>query len=169
MRRRDRIRLSGAALRAFLHLAKAWRLIPARQRAALGGVAPATWRCWVALARRRRTLALPERALLRLSLLLGVARALITLRGSARNCAGWLRRRNRPAAGRLSVPLAVLARGSLDDLARFRRDMESMAAGWVSSRCSDAPSIRALRYNDIIHVDDQRGSELGYRCDHGSA
>ena len=133
MQRRDRLRLSGAALRAFLRIARAWRLSATQQRAAAGGVAPATWRGWVAQARRRRTLILPESVLLRLSLLLGVFAALRVLPGGSGGAARWLRTRNRRAAGRWSVPLAMLTGGSLAELARHRRTLAAMASAWEDS------------------------------------
>ncbi len=133
MQRRDRLRLSGAALRTFLRIARAWRLSATQQRAALGGVAPAMWRCWLAQARRRRPLALSEVVLLRLSLMLGVFAALKVLLGSSGGAARWLRARNRRAAGRWSVPLAVLTGGSLAELARLRRTLAAMASAWEDS------------------------------------
>lgn len=128
MQPRDRVRLSGAALRTFLRITRAWRLSATQQRAAAGGVAPATWRGWMAQARRRRPLDLSEVVLLRLSLLLGVFAALKVLLGSSGGAARWLRTRNRRAAGRWSVPLAVLTGGSLAELARLRRTLAAMAS-----------------------------------------
>lgn len=68
-----RERLSGSAIRAFLRIAEKWGLAEAQARGLLGGIASSTFHAWKSQPEKQR---LTQDALLRISLVLGIYKAL---------------------------------------------------------------------------------------------
>ncbi len=119
--------LSGASVRAFANIARAWGMDLREQRAALGNVSKQTIYNW-----RER----PERARLngdqldRVSYLLGIYKALHILFTRPEQADSWIRRSNaalpfggRPAAG-------LMFSGRIEDLIRVRRYVDGARGVW---------------------------------------
>ena len=121
-----REQLSGPGLRTFLNIAGEWGLSVDQQRLLLGGVAPSTYHKWKAGA----VGPLSYDQLERLSLVLGIYKALKLLFADDASGVRWLRSANTdmPFAG--GSPLERMLRGSIDDLYAVRRYLDGWRGGW---------------------------------------
>ncbi|MGA8097629.1 MAG: MbcA/ParS/Xre antitoxin family protein [Candidatus Cybelea sp.] len=119
--------LSGAAVRAFENLARAWGMDLREQRAALGNISKQTIYNW-----RER----PERARLngdqldRVSYLLGIYKALHILFTRPEQADSWIRRPNAalPFGGKPAADL--MFSGRIEDLIRVRRYVDGARGVW---------------------------------------
>ena len=127
--RRDpavRARLSGPGVRTFFNIAAEWGLSVDHQRLLLGGVAPSTYYKW-----KSGTIGtLSYDQLERVSLVLGIYKALKLLFVDDASTVRWLKAANTdlPFAG--SSPLDRMLRGSIDDLYAVRRYLDGWRGGW---------------------------------------
>ena len=121
-----RARLSGPGLRTFFNIAAEWGLSVERQRVLLGGVPSSTYHKWKSGA--VGTLAYDQ--LERVSLVLGIYKALKLLFADDAGGTRWLKAANTdlPFAG--SSPLERMLRGSIDDLYAVRRYLDGWRGGW---------------------------------------
>jgi hypothetical protein len=119
--------LSGAAVRAFENLARAWGMDLRERRAALGNISKQTIYNW-----RER----PERARLngdqldRVSYLLGIYKALHILFTRPEQADSWIRRPNAalPFGGKPAADL--MFSGRIEDLIRVRRYVDGARGVW---------------------------------------
>jgi hypothetical protein len=121
-----RARLSAPGLRTFFNIAAEWGLGVDQQRLLLGGVAPSTYSKWKGGA----TDTLSYDQLDRVSLVLGIYKALKLLFADESGGLRWLKAANtdRPFAG--EPPLARMLRGSIDDLYAVRRYLDGWRGVW---------------------------------------
>lgn len=121
-----RARLSAPGLRTFFAVAAEWALPVAQQRSLLGGIAPSTYHKWKAAA--VGTLAYDQ--LERISLVLGIYKALKLLFAEEAGGLRWLRAPNTDTAFGGGSPLDRMLRGSIDDLYAVRRYLDGWRGGW---------------------------------------
>jgi hypothetical protein len=121
-----RERLSGPGLRTFLNVAVEWGLSVEQQRVLLGDVASSTYHKWKAEA----VGALSYDQLERLSLVLGIYKALKLLFADDAGAVRWLKAANTdvPFAG--GSPFDRMLRGSIDDLCTVRRYLDGWRGEW---------------------------------------
>jgi len=82
----ERARLSPSSIKAFLNIAKKWELSEAQARGLLGGIASSTFHAWKTEPRGRR---LDQDTLTRISLVIGIYKALHIYSVSPGRIAGW--------------------------------------------------------------------------------
>ena len=121
-----RARLSGPGLRTFFNVAAEWGLTVDQQRALLGGVAPSTYHKWKAGA--VGTLSYDQ--LERISLVLGIYKALKLLFADDASGMRWLKAPNTDLPFRGGSPLERMLRGSIDDLYAVRRYLDGWRGAW---------------------------------------
>ena len=121
-----RERLSGPGLRTFLNIAAEWGLSVDQQRLLLGGVAPSTYHKWKA--RAVGTLSFDQ--LERVSLVLGIYKALKLLFADDASGLRWLKSTNTDLPFTGGSPLDRMLRGSIDDLYAVRRYLDGWRGGW---------------------------------------
>lgn len=126
---RKRRQLGGPGLRAFLNIADAWNLSERQRLNLLGQPARSTYHGWVAKARNGEALALPLDALLRISAVLGVYKALVILFAADEQRVGWLRRPNSGLLFGGQAPLDLLANGAQDGIMLVRRHLDAWRGG----------------------------------------
>jgi hypothetical protein len=121
-----RARLSGPGVRTFLAIAAEWGLTVEEQRLLLGSISNSTYHNW----KGGRIGTLSYDQLERISLVLGVHKALRLLFADDATGPRWLRAVNTdlPFAGR--SPLARMLRGSIDDLYAVRRYLDVWRGVW---------------------------------------
>jgi hypothetical protein len=121
-----RERLSGPGLRTFFNIAREWGLTVAQQRVLLGGVPSSTYHKWKGGA--AGTLSYDQ--IERISLVLGIYKALRMLFADDAGGVRWLKAANtdRPFGG--GSPLDRMLRGSIDDLYAVRRYLDGWRGGW---------------------------------------
>jgi hypothetical protein len=121
-----RERLSGPGLRTFFNIAREWDLGVGQQRVLLGGVPPSTYYKWKGGA--VGTLSYDQ--LERISLVLGIYKALRLLFADDASGVRWLKAANTDLPFRGGSPLARMLRGSIDDLHAVRRYLDGWRGGW---------------------------------------
>ena len=121
-----RARLSAPGLRTFCNIGREWDLTVEQQRILLGGVPPSTYHKWKGGA--VGTLSYDQ--LERISLVLGICKALKLLFADDASGVRWLKATNSdlPFAG--GSPLYRILRGSIDDLYAVRRYLDGWRGGW---------------------------------------
>ena len=112
-----RKRLSGPALRTFFNIAAAWQLSVVEQRALLGWPAASTYHKYKA----QEHGALSFDTLTRLSLVLGIYKALQVLYPEQGFADRWVRLPNSNPTFGGSTPLAIMMDAGIDGLYRVRR------------------------------------------------
>lgn len=123
----ERRRLSGPALRTFFRIAAAWGLDVEAQRALLGWPSRSTFYNW-----RAGAATLPYDTLVRLSLVLGIYKALHVLYPDHAFADGWVRMRNRNPLFGDRTPLEVLVAGDVGTLYAVRRLLDGRRGGDVA-------------------------------------
>jgi hypothetical protein len=120
-----RARLSGPGLRTFFNIASEWGLTVNQQRVLLGSEPPSTYHKWKGGA----VGALSYDQLERISLVLGIYKALKLLFADDASGVRWLKAANSdlPFAG--GSPLDRMLRGSIDDLYVVRRYLDGWRGG----------------------------------------
>lgn len=123
----ERRRLSGPALRAFLRIAELWGLDVEAQRALLGWPSRSAFYNW-----RSGPATLPYDTLVRLSLVLGIYKALHVLYPDDEFADGWIRMRNTNPLFGDRTPLEVLVQGDVGTLYAVRRLLDGRRGGDVT-------------------------------------
>jgi hypothetical protein len=118
---RVRAQLSPSAVRLFLRLADAWGLSVDDRRALLGDIARSTYHNW----QHDRAGVLSRDQLERISLVLGIHKALQLLFADEAGGLRWLMCANGDAPFGGRSPLARMLRGSIDDLYAVRRYLDA--------------------------------------------
>jgi hypothetical protein len=117
----ERRRKSGPGLRTFFRIADAWGLDSEEQRGLLGWPARSTLYTWKA----GRPVTLPYDTLIRLSLLLGIYKALHVLYPDATLADGWVRLPNRNPLFGGRTPAASMVDGGIETLTAVRRLLDA--------------------------------------------
>jgi hypothetical protein len=121
-----RNRLSAPSFRAFLYTAE-YLGLPVQERCRLlGDLAPATYHRWAA----NGAPAMPRDLLERISLVLGIAKALRLLFASDDAGRRWLKGANTDAPFGGHSPLERMLRGSISDLFAVRRYIDAWRGVW---------------------------------------
>ena len=119
----DRKRVDAVALKAFFNLAAEWGLAADEQTVLLGHPSRRTFYRW----RAGEVAALPADTLERISVLLGIYKALAILLPVADRAHGWVKRSNDAFGGRSA--LDVMRQGRMDDLYQVRRHLDAWRGG----------------------------------------
>lgn len=117
--------LASVGMKAFLALAKAWRLTDAEARSLLGNPPVAVLRRW----EHGQTSDLPQDVLSRISFLLGIFKALNLLFPNPEQADSWLRRPNTAPLFSGSTALDRMLVGSMEDLRAVRDYLDVEANG----------------------------------------
>ena len=115
----DDDRVATVALKAFFNLADAWHLSADQQITLLGAPSRRTFYRW----RAGEVAALPRDCLERISVLLGIYKALQILLPSAERADAWIQRSNTAFGDRSA--LDVMLQGRVDDLYQIRRHLDA--------------------------------------------
>jgi hypothetical protein len=121
-----RERLSGPGLRTFFNIGREWGLTVEQQRILLGDVPPSTYHKWKGGA--VGTLSYDQ--LERISLVLGIYKALKLLFADEAAGLRWLKATNTDLPFTGASPLDRMLRGSIDDLYAVRRYLDGWRGGW---------------------------------------
>jgi hypothetical protein len=122
----DARRLGAAGMRTFVAIADEWQLPVAARCTLLGGIGPSTYHKW-----RSGDLGLPTRDQLeRLSLLLGIYKALRLLFTDETTGVRWLKAANREPDFAGQSPMERMTRGSIEDLYAVRRYLDGWRGSW---------------------------------------
>lgn len=120
--------LSAAGLRAFFNIARDWDLSVDEQLVLLGSPGRSTFFKWKAAPQSAR---LSRDTLERLSLLLGIYKALQILLPKASAANAWIKRPNSaPPFGGMRALDRMLA-GNVSDLVAVRQYLDAMRGGWA--------------------------------------
>jgi hypothetical protein len=117
----ERRRKSGPGLRTFFRVADGWGLDSEEQRGLLGWPARSTLYTWKA----GRAVTLPYDTLIRLSLVLGIYKALHVLYPDPALADGWVRLPNRNALFGGRTPAACMVDGGIETLTAVRRLLDA--------------------------------------------
>lgn len=122
----ERVVLGGAGFRTFMTIADQWQLSVTERVCLLGDIAESTYHKW-----RSGKLGEPSRDQLeRLSLLLGIYKALRLIFSDESTGTRWLRGVNTEAPFSSRSPLERMLNGSIDDLYAVRRYLDAWRGGW---------------------------------------
>jgi Protein of unknown function (DUF2384) len=121
-----RRRLSGPGLRAFFTITEGWGVTAKGQRILLGSVAESTFHNW----KSGKHGALSYDQLERISLILGIHKALTLLFAEDGNGKTWLHQPNDERVFGGKSPLDRMQAGSIDDIYRVRRYLDAWRGVW---------------------------------------
>lgn len=122
----DARRLGAAGMRTFVGIADEWQLPVATRCTLLGAIGPSTYHKW-----RQGEVGTPSRDQLeRLSLMLGIYKALRLLFSDDATGIRWLKAPNRDPNFGGQSPLERMCRGSIDDLWAVRRYLDGWRGSW---------------------------------------
>ncbi len=128
-RRRDpkaRREMSAPAIRTFLNIAETWQLNVEDQRALLGWPPPSTYFKYKA----GQVAALPYDMLIRISLVLGIYKALHILYPDSSLADRWVKLPNSNALFGGRPALALMTEGGIDGLYQVRRLLDGRRGAW---------------------------------------
>src|SRR3954470_3742953 len=117
----DRERLTGPGLRTFFNIADDWGLTTDQQRTLLGGISKSSLHNWKA----GQATALSRDQLERVSLVLGIYKAMALLFADGDGAKRWLKAANTEPVFGGSSPLARMLRGGIEDLYATRRYLDA--------------------------------------------
>ncbi|MBV8799282.1 MAG: DUF2384 domain-containing protein [Alphaproteobacteria bacterium] len=117
----DRGRLTGPGLRTFFNIADDWDLSTDQQRTLLGGISKSCLHNWKA----NRFSALSRDQLERISLVLGIYKAMALLFADGDGGKRWLKAANSEAVFGGASPLARMLHGGIEDLYATRRYLDA--------------------------------------------
>lgn len=122
----DRASMGGAGFRTFMGIADVWQLTVPERVCLLGDIAESTYHKW-----RGGKISEPSRDQLeRLSLLLGIYKALRLIFSDESTGLRWLRGANTESSFAGRSPLERMLDGSIDDLYAVRRYLDAWRGGW---------------------------------------
>jgi hypothetical protein len=122
----ERTSLGAAGFRTFLGIADRWSLSVNERRLLMGDIAESTYHNWKA-----GRFSEPSRDLLeRLSLLLGIYKALRLIFTDESTSIRWLRGENSEPTFAGRSPVSRMLDGSIDDLYAVRRYLDAWRGGW---------------------------------------
>lgn len=120
--------MSAAGLRAFFNIARDWALSSDEQIVLLGSPGRSTFFKWKATPESAR---LSRDTLERLSLLLGIYKALQILLPNAQASDAWVKRPNKAAPFGGARALDRMLAGNVSDLVAVRQYLDVMRGGWT--------------------------------------
>lgn len=148
---RNRRRLSGPGLRAFLNIADLWKLSESERLMVLGLPGRSTYFGWVAKVREDKNLTLPVDVLLRISAVLGVHKALrILFGGSKAEEVAWLREPHDAPVFGGQPPMALLANGTQDGIMLVRRHLDALRGGGTAAPGASEFEFALYSDEDVI-------------------
>lgn len=118
--------LGAAGFRTFIEISNAWELGIADRVRLLGDIAESTYHKW----RSGKMGELSRDQLERLSLLLGIYKALRLIFSDEATGTRWLKGANSDAPFAPLSPLQCMLNGSIDDLYAVRRYLDAWRGGW---------------------------------------
>ncbi len=121
----ERAQLSSAAIRAFINIARKWKLTEEQSRALLGGLASSTFHAWKTNPKR----ALDQDTLTRISLLIGIYKALNIYFGKPW-ADRWITLENRGSLFAGRTPLAFMMQRGQPGMVEVRRMLDSWRGGY---------------------------------------
>ena len=121
-----RANLGAVGFRTFLALADEWQLSVGDRTCLMGDIAESTYHKW----RSGKITELSRDQLERLSLILGVYKALRLIFSDQATGTKWLKGANTDAPFASRSPLARMLDGSIDDLYAVRRYLDAWRGGW---------------------------------------
>lgn len=122
----DAHRLGAAGIRTFLAIADEWQLAVATRRVLLGEIGESTYHKW-----KLGAIGSPSRDQLeRLSLVLGIYKALRLLFTDDATSSRWLKASNAASDFGGQSPLDRMLRGSIEDLYAVRRYLDAWRGSW---------------------------------------
>ena len=124
-----RRRVSGPGLRTFLAIADLWSLNEKERLTLLGQPSRSTFHAWAKAAREHRDITLDLDALMRISAVLGIHKALQILHADPREGVSWLRGPHDGALFGGQSPLDVMLAGTQDALLTVRRHLDAARGG----------------------------------------
>lgn len=124
-----RRKLSGAGLRTFLNIADSWQLSEAERLRILGMPSRSTFHGWVARVRGGNEITLSVDELTRISLVLGIYKAMRILFPRDGDASQWLRSANSGSIFGGQTPLTLIASGTQDGLMLVRRYLDAWRGG----------------------------------------
>lgn len=125
----ERRRLSGPGLRAFLVISGRLGLNASQRIAVLGAPSASTYYRWIRKAHRKEELALSVDTLMRLSALLGIYKALVTLFPIEREALNWLHGPHKnPLFGGRS-PLDLMQDSGFEGIKSVRTYLDAWSSG----------------------------------------
>ncbi len=117
----DRARLTGPGLRTLFNIADEWGLNTDQQRTLLGGISKSSLHNWKA----GNASALSRDQLERVSLVLGIYKAMALLFADGDGGKRWLKAENSEGVFGGASPLARMLRGGMEDLYATRRYLDA--------------------------------------------
>lgn len=145
--------IGGPGMRAFLNIANVWKLNEAQRLIALGSPGLSTFHSWASKARAGGDLTLPLDALLRISGILGVYKAMKIIFIREADGLVWLSSPNKGLVFGGQSPLALMLSGSLDGVMLVRRYLDAWRGGLFSAPVpgfdDHAP---ALTNSDVVFI-----------------
>jgi hypothetical protein len=121
-----RRQMSPAAMRAFFNVAEKWKLSVEEARGLLGWLGPSTYHKY----KSGDVGTLGVDILMRISIVIGIYKALHILYPQASLADGWVKLPNTNALFGGSTPLAVMMDGGMDAMTSVRRLLDSRRGGW---------------------------------------
>lgn len=145
-----RRRLSGPAFRAFLAIADLWRLNEEQRRILIGLPSRSTYHAWARAAREHRDVTLDLDALLRLSAILGIHKALAILHREESDGVAWLRGPHQAPVFGGQAPLEVMLAGTQDALLTVRRFLDAARGGLFAAPNAVDEGFRPYEDAEIV-------------------
>lgn len=147
----DRARLSGPGLRTFRNIAEAWGLTEVQRLAVLGHPARSTYHLWMQKAAEGRALSLPFDALLRISAILGIHKALTILFHDRAQALQWLKGPHRGTVFSGAAPLDFIVDGGQDGMMTVRRYLDGWRGGAVGQGATEG-SFEPVTEEDVVFL-----------------
>lgn len=148
----NRKRLSGAGLRAFLKIARAWGLSEREKLRVLGFPSRSTYHNWARKAETGGDLTLPADTLLRISAVLGVHKGLSIVFADEAAGNGWLRSANSAACFGGQRPIDLVTGGTQDGLMIVRRHLDAWRGGIFAAPLDDGIEDAPWTGDDVVIV-----------------
>lgn len=122
-----RLRLSGPALRTFFRVANAWGLTANQQRTLLGAPPFYTFSHWQA--NDSAAVDVGQEVLERISCIVGIYKALLTLFPNSHHAGVWIQRPNTASPYGGQSALSLMVGGRIEDLRMVREHLDAQR-GW---------------------------------------
>ncbi|MBN9508161.1 MAG: DUF2384 domain-containing protein [Alphaproteobacteria bacterium] len=146
----NRRRLSAPAIRTFVAIADLWGLTEEQRRLVLGYPSRSTFQNWIKVAREHGNLTLGLDVLERISLVLGIHKALAILFDNEREGVAWLRGPHRATVFGDRPPLDQVVNGSQEGLRTVRRFLDAARGGQYMAPNAVDTGFRAYTDADIV-------------------
>lgn len=146
----NRRRLSGPGLRAFQTIADLWNLTEDERLLVLGMPSRSAYYGWAKAAREHSDVTLPADALIRISAVLGIHKALQILFTSEREGIEWLRGPHEAPVFGGQPPIALATGGTQDGLMMVRRFLDAARGGLYMPPNGADKQFAPLTDEDIV-------------------